>query len=159
MSVERYLVTPVGLEKLMERRRQLIEVERPQNVRDIEEALAHGDLKENAEYHAAKERQSFIDLDLRTVEDKLGRVLVLDPAEMDGDVVMFGATVTFVDLDTDEESTYQIVGKEEADHKQGRIFYKSPLANGLMRKEEGDEVKIQTPNGMRNLEILEVEFK
>ena len=158
MSVERYLVTPEGHAKLVARLKELIEVERPQNVRDIEEARAHGDLSENAEYHAAKERQGFTDLEMRTVKDKLGRALVMDPSTMSGDCVTFGATVTLLDLDSDEELTYQLVGTEEADVKAGRIFYKSPLAAGLMRKEEGDEVAIQTPKGVRNLEIVEIQF-
>ncbi len=158
MSVERYLVTPEGHAKLIARRKELIEVERPQNVRDIEEARAHGDLSENAEYHAAKDRQGFIDLELRTVKDKIARAQVIDPAQMTGDRVAFGATVTFIDLDIDEELTYQLVGGEEADVKAGRVFYKSPLARGLMRKEAGDEVQVKTPNGIRTLEILDVEF-
>ncbi len=156
--MERYLVTPRGLAALRDRLRQIKSVERPQNVRDIEEARAHGDLSENAEYHAAKERQGHLETELRSVEDKLARAQVVDPATLSGDKVVFGATVTVVNLDTDEEVTYQIVGEDESDLKGGRISYRSPLARALIRKEEGDEVVFQAPGGTRTYEILEVSF-
>ena len=115
MSIERYLATPHGLAVLRKRVRQIKEVDRPENVRDIEEARAHGDLSENAEYHAAKERQGLLDAELRTLEDKISRADVIDPSTLSGDKVVFGATVDLVNIDTDEEVTYQIVGTDEAD--------------------------------------------
>ena len=159
MSVERYLATRPGYEKLLARRRVIREHERPENVRDIEEAIAHGDLSENAQYHAAKERQGLLDAELRLIEDKLSRIQVIDPKDVSGDKVSFGATVTVCDLDTDVETTYCLVGEEESDVKAGLIFYKSPIARGMMGKEVGDECEIRTPAGVRKLEILDLEFK
>ncbi|MEZ4268984.1 MAG: transcription elongation factor GreA [Myxococcota bacterium] len=158
MSTERYFVTVRGVEKLRERLRHLKEVERAQNVRDIEEARAHGDISENAEYHAAKERQAFIDGTTRDLEDKIGRASVIDPKTLSGSRVVFGATVTMLNLETDEESVYQIVGVDEVDTKEGRISYESPLARAFIGKEEGDEVKFNAPGGVRNYEIVKVEF-
>ncbi|MCB9729021.1 MAG: transcription elongation factor GreA [Deltaproteobacteria bacterium] len=159
MSNDRYFVTVRGVEQLRERLRHIKEVERPQNVRDIEEARAHGDISENAEYHAAKERQAFIDGTIRELEDKLGRASIIDPATLNGSRVVFGATVTMLNIETDEESTYQIVGVDEADTKAGRISYESPLARAFIGKEEGDEVTFKAPGGARNYEILKVEFR
>jgi len=159
MPVERYVVTQAGLDKLKVRLKQIKEVERPQNVRDIEEARAHGDLRENAEYHAAKERQSFLEREMRIVEDKISRAQVIDPATLSGSRVVFGATVTILDLDSDEEVTYQIVGEDEGDLKEGTISYKAPIAQALIGKEEGDEVVFKTPGGQRNLEVVEVRFE
>ncbi len=154
-----YVVTKAGYEKLHARLKYIKEVERPQNVRDIEEARAHGDLSENAEFHAAKERQAFLEGEKNMLGDKLGRAQVIDPATMSGDKVVFGATVELLNVDTDEEVTYQIVGADEGDIKQGRVSYVSPIARALIGREEGDEVDVQTPGGERSYEILSVEFK
>jgi transcription elongation factor GreA len=159
MSVERYLVTRPGYEKLLARRRVIREHERPENVRDIEEARAHGDLSENAEYHAAKDHQGLLAAELRMIEDKLSRIQVIDPKDVSGEKVCFGATVTVLDLDSDIETTYYLVGEEEADVKAGLIFYKSPIARGMMGKEVGDECEVRAPAGVRKLEILDLEFK
>ena len=158
MSIERYLATPHGLAVLRKRVRQIKEVDRPENVRDIEEARAHGDLSENAEYHAAKERQGLLDAELRTLEDKISRADVIDPSTLSGDKVVFGATVDLVNIDTDEEVTYQIVGIDEADLKEGKISYASPLGRAIIGKEEGDEIAFKAPGGTRNYEVLEVRF-
>ena len=144
--------------KLRARLRQIMEVDRPQNVRDIEEARAHGDLSENAEYHAAKERQGFLDAEKRDLEDKIGRARVIDPSTLSGERVVFGATVTLLNLDTDVEVTYQIVGVDEADIKQGTISYESPLARAILRKEVGDDVTFQAPGGAREYEVMDVRF-
>ncbi len=158
MSQDSVVVTLKGLAKLRARLRHILEFDRPQNVRDIEEARAHGDLSENAEYHAAKERQGFLDAEKRTLEDKLGRAQAIDPSKLSGDRVVFGATVTLLNLDTDEEVTYQIVGEDEANLKDGSISYLSPIARAILRKEEGDEVTFQAPGGSREYEIVSVEF-
>ena len=158
MSMERYPATPLGLSILRERLRTIREVERPQNVRDIEEALAHGDLSENAEYHAAKERQGLLDGEKRRLEDKIGRADVIDPSKLSGDKVVFGATVDLVNIDSDEEVTYQIVGTDEAHIKDRKISYASPLGKALIGREEGDEVVFHAPGGTRTYEVLEVRF-
>lgn len=157
--MEPYIITRVGLDKIRARIRQIKEVDRPQNVREIEIAREHGDLRENAEYHAAKERQSFLEGELRTLENKSSRAQVIDPATQTGTRVIFGATVTMLDLDTDEESTYRIIGEDEADLKLGSISYKSPIAQALIGKDEGDEVVVVTPGGKRKVEIVEVRFE
>jgi transcription elongation factor GreA len=156
MSLERILVTPQGLEKLRERLRGVKSVERPKNVRDIEEARAHGDLSENAEYHAAKERQGLLDAELRMLEDKIARAQVVDVAGTSGDKVVFGATVELRNVGTEEEATYRIVGTDEADLKAGTISYESPLARALIGKRVGDEVQVRTPAGLRTYEIADV---
>ena len=158
MSIERYVVTPYGLRVLRDRVRQIKEVERPENVRDIEEAIAHGDLSENAEYHAAKERQGLLDAELRNYEDKISRAEVIDPSTLDGDKVVFGATVTLFNIDTEEEVTYQIVGIDEADLREKKISYASPLGRAIIGKEEGDEIAFKAPGGTRNYEVVEVQF-
>lgn len=158
MSIERYVVTPYGLRVLRDRVRQIKEVERPENVRDIEEAIAHGDLSENAEYHAAKERQGLLDAELRNYEDKISRAEVIDPSTLDGDKVVFGATVTLFNIDTEEEVTYQIVGVDEADLREQKISYASPLGRAIIGKEEGDEIAFKAPGGTRNYEVVEVQF-
>ncbi len=154
-----YPMTIRGQKALLARVKEIKEVLRPQNVRDIEEARAHGDLSENAEYHAAKERQGLLDAELRNLEDKLSRAQVIDPAKLGGDRVVFGAHVTVLNLDTDEEITYQIVGVDEADVKLGRVSYESPIARALIGKEEGDEVVVRAPGGDKHYEIVEVQFR
>lgn len=154
-------ITPKGLARLHEQLRHLKEVERPKNVRDIEEARAHGDLRENAEYHAAKERQGHIAGQIQALESQIATSSVIDPATLKGSRVIFGATVTLVDLDNDdaEPMEYQIVGDVESDLAAGRISISSPLARGLIGKDEGDECVIQTPKGRRNVLIERVAFK
>ncbi len=155
----RFPMTKQGFAALKEELAQLKNVERPKNVADIEEALSHGDLSENAEYHAAKERQGFIAARMADLEARISRAQVIDPATLSGDKVIFGATVSLLDLDTDEELTYQIVGEDEADASNGKISLNSPIARALIGKEEGDEIEVRTPRGARNMEIESVEFK
>jgi len=139
--------------------KDLKEFQRPANVLAIEEARAHGDLKENAEYHAAKEKQSLIAAQIATIEDKLSRIQVVDPLELDLEKVVFGATVELLDLDSDDEVTYQIVGSDEADVTKGLISYDAPLARALIGKEEGDNVQVKVPKGIREYEVVGIEYK
>ena len=157
--VQRVPVTPTGLLKLRATLKNLKEVQRPENVQAIEEARAHGDLKENAEYHSAKEKQSLIVAQIAMVSDRLARAQVIDPATLDLEKVAFGATVELLNLDTDDEVTYQIVGSEEADVENGLISYDAPLARAMMGKEEGDEMNVKTPKGERKFEVLSIEYK
>ena len=159
MSSDRYVVTRRGFERLQSRLREIREIDRPQNVADIEEARAHGDLSENAEYHAAKERQGLLDAEMRTVEDQIARAQVIDPETIESDKVVFGATVALLNIDTDEEVTYQLVGADEADLKEGTISYISPLGCALIGKEEGDDVLFNAPGGARNYEVIEIRFE
>lgn len=154
-------ITPRGLERLHLQLRQLREVERPRNVQDIEIARAHGDLRENAEYHAAKEKQSHIAGTMQHLETQIATAEVIDPKTLSGTRVIFGATVTLVDLDQEDAPPvcYQIVGDLEADLGAGLISISSPIARGLIGKEEGDEVTVTTPKGKRLLLIDRVEFK
>ena len=157
--MQRAPMTPQGQEKLRAELKVLKEVQMPQVVRDIATAREHGDLSENAEYHAAKERQGMIHARTKHVEDLLARAQVIDPSKLSGDTVKFGAHVGVLNIDTDEEVTYQIVGTEEADAKLGRISVSSPLARGLIGREVGDEVTIRLPAGTRVYEIQDIEFK
>ena len=154
-------MTPEGLAKAHAELSHLFHVARPQNVRDIEEARAHGDLKENAEYHAAKERQGHIDGRIKAAESLIAGADVIDPATLSGDRVVFGATVTLIDLDNEDGPTvtYQIVGTFESDLDTGKVSYKSPIARALIGKSEGDEATVITPGGKRMYEIVSVEFK
>ncbi len=156
--MEPYVVTPEGLERLKARLKQIKEFDRPQNVRDIEEARAHGDLRENAEYHAAKERQGFLEGEMRSLEDKIARSQVVDPSTLSGEKVVFGATVKLLNQDTDEEVIYRIVGEDEADTKSGSISYKAPIARAIIGKSLGDEVVFNAPGGARKYEIIDVSF-
>ena len=131
--------------------------ERPAIIRAIAEAREHGDLSENAEYHSAREKQSFIEGRIKELEGVLSLAEVIDPATLSG-AVKFSATVTIVDEDTDEEKTYQIVGEPEADIENGKLNIKSPLARGLIGKEEGDSVEVRTPGGEKAYEILKIEW-
>jgi transcription elongation factor GreA len=155
----RTLVTPRGLSKLHEQLRYYIEIERPRNVRDIEEARAHGDLRENAEYHAAKERQGMIQANIQMIESQIATAEIIDPAQQSGTRVIFGATVTLTDVENDHEVRYQIVGDAEADLAAGLISLNAPMARGLIGKDTGDEVAVYTPKGKRNFVIERVEFK
>ena len=151
-------MTASGFAALEEELKHLRSVERPNVIKAIAAAREHGDLSENAEYHAARERQSFIEGRVAELEDKISRAEVIDPAKLSGDQVKFGATVTLVDEDTDEESTYQLVGEDEADVKQGRIAITSPISRAIVGKSVGDSVEVDTPRGAKQYEILKVEF-
>ncbi len=151
-------MTPHGAQKLRDELVRLKE-ERPKISREIGIAREHGDLSENAEYHAAKERQGLVEARLKDIEDKLARAEVIDPTKLSGDRVRFGATVMLTNLDSDEESKYQIVGADEADINQGLISISAPLARALIGKSIGDEVVVQLPAGTRRYEIGDISFK
>lgn len=156
-EIEKFPMTPKGAVKLKEELARLKE-ERPKISREIGIAREHGDLSENAEYHAAKDRQGMMEARIKDIEDKLARAEVIDPSKLSGDRVRFGARVKLMNLETDEESTYQIVGAEEANIDEGTISVSAPLSRALIGKEVGDEVKVQLPNGTRLYEIAEIEF-
>jgi transcription elongation factor GreA len=158
MMTEPVPMTPQGALKLREELLRLKE-ERPRISRDIGVAREHGDLKENAEYHAAKERQGLVEARIKDIEDKLARAEVIDPSKLSGDLVRFGATVTLTNLDSDEEHTYQIVGADEADINQGTISVSAPLARAIIGKNVGDEVVVKLPGGTRRYEIGAIEFR
>lgn len=145
-----------GHERLRKELMRLERQERPEVIKAIEVARAHGDLKENAEYHAAKERQGHIEGRIMELKDKLGRAEVIDCSKVSCERVVFGTVVDLVDLDTDEELKYQLLGPDEADVKQGSISVLSPLGRAMIGKEVGDEVRVQTPGGVRELEIMEI---
>jgi transcription elongation factor GreA len=155
---QRLPITAQGLAQLEEERRHLKSVARPEVIRAIAEAREHGDLSENAEYHAARERQSFIEGRLAELEDKISRSEVIDVSALSGATVKFGATVSLVDEDTEEELTYQLVGELEADVREGRMAINAPLARALIGKEVGDSVDVITPKGEKMYEILKVEY-
>jgi transcription elongation factor GreA len=152
-------MTADGYARLEEELRHLKGVARPEVIRAIAEAREHGDISENAEYHAARERQSFIEGRLAELEDKVSRAEIIDPATLSGKQVKFGAHVTLIDEDTDEKSVYQIVGEDEADIKAKRLAITSPLARALVGKSVGDTVEVTTPGGSRSYEISKVAFK
>lgn len=157
--MERYPMTPGGQKALEEELHQLKTVDRPRIVADIAEAREHGDLKENAEYHAAREQQGFCEGRIKEIEAKLSSAQVIDVEKLpQNGRVVFGVTVTIENLDTEEEKTYQIVGDDEADFKINKISSNSPIARGLMGKNEGDEVTIKTPKGEVDYEIVKVEY-
>ena len=155
---QRAPMTRTGYEKLEGELKRLKSVERPKIVKEIEEARALGDLSENAEYHAAKERQGHIEGRIAMLEDKLARAQVIDPSGQDGDSVRFGATVVLEDADSGAQLTYTILGEDEADVAQGQISITSPVARALLGKEVGDAVTVHVPKGTRELEILEDRF-
>lgn len=157
--VEKNPITPEGAQKLRDELHHRKTVERPAITAAIAEARAHGDLSENAEYHAARERGGFNEGRIKEIEDKLARAEVIDPSKLSGDKIAFGATVKLLNTDTDEEVVYRIVGADESDIAAGQISITSPVARSLLGKETGDEVKIRTPGGERVYEILEVVFK
>jgi transcription elongation factor GreA len=152
-------MTATGYQRLEAELKNLKSVERPSVIRAISEAREHGDLSENAEYHAAKERQGWIETRILEVEDKLSRAEVIDVSKLSGDKVLFGATVVLADEDTDEESTYQIVGADEADIKAGLLSITAPLARALVGKSAGENVEVSTPGGSKGYEIVSVAFK
>ncbi len=147
-----------GKQMLQEELSHSKKVLRPQIVQAIEEARAHGDLSENAEYDAAKQSQGLLEARIRELEDKLARAEVIDASKLSGERVVFGAKVSLINLDTDEEVTYRIVGVDEADLKQQMISFDSPMARQLIGKNVGDEVQIKTPKGIRSYEIVDVEY-
>lgn len=138
--------------------KNLKSVERPAIIQAIAEAREHGDLSENAEYHAAKEKQSFIEGRLAELEDKLARAQIIDTSKIAGDRIVFGATVTVIDVDTEKKSTYRIVGEDEADIEHGKVSITSPIARALIGKTEGDEAEVAAPGGAKAYEIAKVEY-
>lgn len=147
-----------GQKAIQEEVKQLKSVERPAIIKAIAEARKHGDLSENAEYHAAKEAQGLNEARIAELEDHLGRAEVIDVSKLSGDTVKFGADIVVVDEDSDEEFKYQIVGEFEADVKQGKISIKSPIARALIGKSVGESVEVATPGGGKSYEILEISF-
>ena len=151
-------MTASGFKALEDELNRLKNEDRHEIIKAIAEARAHGDLSENAEYHAAKEKQSFIEGRVMELEDQIGRAEVIDVSKLSGSTVKFGATVTLVDEDSDEKRKYQIVGDVESDVKRGRISLSSPIARALIGKGKGDTVEVATPGGTRSYEVLKVEF-
>jgi len=158
-EVQKFPMTAPGLQRLEDELRQLKSEERPAVIRAIAEARSHGDLSENAEYHAARERQSFIEGRIIELEEIVGAAEVIDPSSLSGEHVMFGAHVRLVDEETEKEATYQIVGVHEADIKLGRLSISSPLAKALIGKKPGDTISVPAPGGDRSYEILGVKFQ
>ena len=152
-------MTATGFQRLQEELKHLKGSERPAVIRQIAEARDHGDLSENAEYHAARERQSFIEGQIGEIEDRISRAEIIDPAKLSGSNIKFGATVTLVDEDTDEEATYQLVGEFEADITKRLLSITSPLARALIGKQVGDNIEVTTPGGSKAYEVLKVEFR
>ena len=151
-------MTPAGAQKLREELTRLKE-ERPKIFRESGVAREHGDLKENAEYHAAKDRQGLVEARIKDIEDKLSRAEVIDPAKLGGDKVQFGATVKVTNLDTNDEQTFRIVGADEADVDQGSISVSAPLARAMIGKSIGDELVVKLPGGTRRYEIGDIEYR
>ena len=156
-TVEKMPMLAEGYEKLQSEVRHLKMVERPSVIEAIEVARGHGDLSENAEYHAAKERQGHIEATIADLEDQLSRAMVIDPKSLSGDKAVFGATVHLID-EHDKPVVYQIVGQTEADARVGRISYNSPLGRALIGRSVGDEVEVSTPSGDRYYQITKIEF-
>lgn len=159
MLADKYPMTPAGLKKLRAELKQIREVERMKNVRDIEEALGHGDLRENAEYHAAKEQQAKLDARMRFLDYKITRANVIDPTTIKSDRVTFGATVTLEDLDNDTQVTYALVGEDESDVAKGKISITAPIARAMLGKVVGDDVLVKLPKGDREYEVIKIEYK
>jgi transcription elongation factor GreA len=151
-------MTAVGYNRLQEELKRLKTVDRPTIIRAIAEARDHGDLSENAEYHAARDRQSFIEGRLAEIEDKIARAEIIDVSKLSGSIIKFGAKVTLADEETDEEQTFQIVGEDEADISQGRLSVTSPLARALIGKQTGESVEVATPRGAKSYEVVTVAF-
>jgi len=157
--MQKFPMTAEGHRALDDELKHLKSVERPAVIQAISEARDHGDLSENAEYHAAKERQSWIEGRVVELEDKLARAQIIDVSRMSGNQVKFGATVTIIDEDTEAEATYKIVGDDESDVKSGKISVSSPISRSLINKEVGDVVEVNAPGGLKSYEILKVEWK
>ena len=156
--MEKLPMTRAGYDRLDEELRGLKSTDRPAIIRDIAEARAHGDLSENAEYHAAREKQGMIEARIKELESVLGRADVIDTSKLSG-TVKFGATIALLDEDTEEQKTYQIVGEAEADLERGLLNMRSPLARALIGKDQGDSVDVTTPGGLRSYEIIEVRYQ
>jgi transcription elongation factor GreA len=156
--MEKVPMTAGGYRSLDEELKRLKAVDRPAVIAAISEARAHGDLSENAEYHAAKERQGWIEGRIAEIEDKISRAQVIDVSKLSGDTVKFGATVSLVDEDTEEDARYQVVGDHEADVREGRISLSSPLSRAMIGKAVGDVVEVSTPGGIKAYEITKVEW-
>jgi transcription elongation factor GreA len=159
LQMNKIPMTAPGFDRLEEELKQLKSVERPAIIRAIAEAREHGDISENAEYHAARERQSFIEGRVLELEDKIARAEVIDVSKLSGKIIKFGATVTLIDEDTDEKNVYQIVGEDEADIKSKRLAITAPLARALVGKSVGDTVEVTTPGGSKSYEVSKVQFK
>lgn len=156
MTLSRIPMTPKGYDDLKEELTRLKAVERPKNIKAIEEARSHGDLSENAEFEAAKERQGFLECRINELEFKLVYADVIDPSKLSKDAVYFGSTVVLENIDTGEEVTYQLVGPEESNIKEGRISVNSPLGQAMLGRKLGDEIVVQVPAGRRNYELIEI---
>ena len=154
--MNKFPITRAGFERLKKELARLKKVEVPANIRDIEEARAHGDISENAEYAAAKERQSFIQGKIQEIENNLARSSIVDLKNLTGEMVVFGTIVTIEDTDTGEVTRYQLVGPFESDMSRNQISVTSPIGKALLRKEMGDEVKVNTPGGVREFEIVDI---
>ena len=157
--MERIPMTAEGYARLETELKRLKTVERPDVIKSLSAAREHGDLAENAEYHAARERQSFIEGRVRELEDKLSRAEVIDVSKLSGKDVKFGATVTLADEETDEKKTYQLVGADEADVNNGRLSITSPVARALIGRGIGDSVHVNTPNGGRSYEVIKINYR
>jgi len=151
-------MTQEGYQRLQEELKQLVRVERPKVVQDIAEARSHGDLSENAEYDAAKDRQGFIEGRIQELNDKLARAQVIDLSKINSDKIVFGAKVTLIDVDTDKEVRYQIVGEDEADLKHGKISITSPVGKALIGHHVDEEVRIAVPSGLKVFEVTHIEY-
>jgi transcription elongation factor GreA len=158
LAVQKFPMTAPGLQRLEEELRNLKSIERPAVIRAIAEARSHGDLSENAEYHAARERQSFIEGRIAELEEVVSAVEVIDPSSLSGEHVMFGAHVLLIEEETDRQASYQIVGVHEADIKLSRLSVSSPLAKALIGKKVGDAISVPAPGGDRSYEILSIKF-
>ena len=156
--MEKIPMTAAGYTQLEEELRQRQSVDRPRIIQQISEARSHGDLSENAEYHAAKEQQSLNEGRIAELEDKISRAEVIDVSKLSGDTITFGATVTLVDEDTDEQRKFQIVGETEADAKAGRISITSPIARALIGKKKGASAEVMTPKGAKGYEVLKIDW-
>jgi transcription elongation factor GreA len=157
MASDKVPMLAEGHRQLEDELKRLKVEERPAIIEAIEEARAHGDLSENAEYHAAKERQGHVEATIAEIEDRLSRAMVIDPTTLSGDKIVFGATVTLLDED-EKKVKYQLVGQQEADARVGRISYNSPLGRALIGRQKGDEVEVTTPSGDKYYEVAKIEF-
>lgn len=157
--MQKYPMTTIGHAALETELKQLKTIERPEIIQAISVAREHGDLSENAEYHAAKEKQGFIEGRIQELESKMSLAQIIDVSKLDSETVTFGATVKIVNEDTDEESAYQIVGEDEANIKNGKVSITAPIARALIGKEVGDTIEVNAPSGAKGYEIIEIEFK
>ena len=159
MTETKFPMTPACFDRLKHELKQIKEHDRAENVRDIEVARDHGDLRENAEYHAAKERQGLLDGRMRYLEARIGYAQVIDPATVKEAKITFGATVTLNDVDNDTQVVYHIVGEDESDAASGKISISAPIARAMLGKKKGDEVIVKLPKGDREYEVIRVEYK